>query len=96
VEILGLTNAGTGTRPPQWAGGIRLTGRLLAETGLQTPALGVDRLVIPRARAVRGNGPHGLPLMRKHYTVDPINPKRRRRALQAFAWELAPFEFAIA
>lgn len=53
VEILDLTSAETGHHPPPWTrDGVRLSGRLLAEVGLQAPALGVDRLVVVRARAI--------------------------------------------
>ncbi|NLI19073.1 MAG: alpha-galactosidase [Actinomycetales bacterium] len=38
--------------PPWGEGGVRLTGRVLGEVGLQSPLLGVDQLVLLRARAV--------------------------------------------
>ncbi|MDX5318824.1 MAG: GH36 C-terminal domain-containing protein, partial [Actinomycetes bacterium] len=37
--------------PPWGADGVRLTGRALAEVGIQSPLLGVDQLVLLRARA---------------------------------------------
>lgn len=38
--------------PPWGADGVHLTGRVLAEVGIQSPLLGVDQLVLLRARAV--------------------------------------------
>ena len=43
-----------GRQSPRWGGdqGVRLTGRFLAEVGVQAPLLNVDQLVLLRARAV--------------------------------------------
>ena len=46
----GAVHGGTGA--PGWADGVTLTGRVLAEVGLQAPLLAVDQLVLIRARAV--------------------------------------------
>jgi alpha-galactosidase len=44
--------AATGPHPPGWGrDGVRLTGRLLGEVGIQAPLLQVDHLVLIRARA---------------------------------------------
>ncbi|HEX6888233.1 MAG TPA: alpha-galactosidase [Candidatus Nanopelagicales bacterium] len=46
---------GSGPAAPGWAaeGGVTLSGRVLAEVGIQAPLLQVDRLVLVRAREVR-------------------------------------------
>ncbi|MCU0282591.1 MAG: alpha-galactosidase [Candidatus Nanopelagicales bacterium] len=53
-----VRGAGTDRRVPGWvAGGAALTGRVLAEVGLQAPLLGVDQLVLLRAVAVPDPAP---------------------------------------
>ena len=42
----------TGSSGLPWASGVRMTGRMLEEVGVQAPALPVDELVLIRAKAV--------------------------------------------